>query len=314
MPPAIIDVHSHFMPLAVAQKTAFFRAGWSDIDRHLSLMDDCGIAQSVLLYPTSDAHINMNGWRNVCAEYNPAIANIVKAHKDRFLGAGILPVDEPKLFAQELKRIQDFEFTFISLASSYDGIYLDDHRFYQAFDFAGKNNMAIHVHPQILSPIGEERVKDPLLSPVLEYVFDVSVCIGKMMMSGTFLDYPNVKFIFAHYGGVLPMVKERFDNTYLMLRNRGFVKDLGKLPSEYFKNLYFDTSGSKSLASLNAALEITDGEHILYGSDFPANQNVAASINAVQKVNLDNQTISCILSKNSQALFLRQTRHPIAEF
>ncbi|OGX34642.1 MAG: hypothetical protein A3C36_00010 [Omnitrophica WOR_2 bacterium RIFCSPHIGHO2_02_FULL_52_10] len=314
MPPAIVDVHSHFMPPAVAQKTAFFKAGWSDIDRHLSLMDDCGIAQSVLLYPTSDAHIQMNGWRNVCAEYNPAIANIVKAHKDRFFGAGILPFDEPKLFAQELKRIQDFDFTVISLASSYEGIYLDDDRFHQIFEFAGKNNMVIHVHSQILNPIGEERVRDPLLSPVLEYVFDVSMCLGKMMMSGTFLAYPNVKFIFAHYGGVLPLVKERFDNTYQMLRSRGFVKDLGKLPSEYFKNLYFDTSGSKSLASLNAALEITDVGHILYGSDFPANQSVAASIDVVQKAGSDNRAMARILSENSRALFSRKARQPIAEF
>ena len=311
--PGIIDAHSHYMPPSVAQKTAFFRNGWSDVDRHLSVMDECGIAQSVLLYPTSDAHVNMRGWQNVCNEYNIAIANVVKAHKDRFLGAGILPVDQPELFNQELKRIQDFDFNVISLASSYDGIYLDDQRFYRVYDFAGKNNMIVHVHPQILNPIGEERVRDPLLSPVLEYVFDVSICIGKMMMSGTFLDFPGIKFIFAHYGGVLPLVKERFDNTYLMLRKRGFVKDLGKLPSEYFTNLYFDTSGSKSLASLNAALEITGSAHILFGSDFPANQNVAASIDFIQNLGSDNHVPRCILTDNSQALFLHKTRQSINE-
>ena len=138
--------------------------------------------------------------------------------------------------------------------------------------------MPVHVHAQIMNPIGEERVRDPLLTPVLEYVFDVSVCIGKMMMSGTFLKFPDVKFIFAHYGGVLPLVKERFDTTYSMLRRREFVKDLSKLPSAYFKNLYFDTSGSKSSASLACSLEVTDAGHILFGSDFPANQGVAEAI------------------------------------
>ena len=73
-----------------------------------------------------------------------------------------------------------------------------------------KKNLPIHVHPQIMNPIGEERVCDPLLTPVIEYVFDVTMCIGKLMMSGTFLKFPDVKFIFAHYGGVLPLVKERF--------------------------------------------------------------------------------------------------------
>ena len=41
-----------------------------------------------------------------------------------------------------------------------------------------------------MNPIGIERVHDPLLSPVLEYVFDVSMCIGKMMMSGVFDQAP----------------------------------------------------------------------------------------------------------------------------
>ena len=158
--------------------------------------------------------------------------------------------------------------------------------------------MPIHVHPQIMNPIGEERVKDPLLTPVLEYVFDVSVCIGKMMMSETFLKFPSVKFIFAHFGGVLPLVKDRFDNTYQMLRKRGFVKDIVKLPSEYFKNLYFDMSGSRSVSSLMCALELVSSSHILFGSDYPANQSVKESIAAVMNSPFDDDQKNDLMSSN----------------
>ena len=34
--------------------------------------------KSLLLYPTSDAHIQMGGWQNVCRVYNDGIAAIVK--------------------------------------------------------------------------------------------------------------------------------------------------------------------------------------------------------------------------------------------
>jgi predicted TIM-barrel fold metal-dependent hydrolase len=287
--PNIIDAHSHYMPPAVAENTAFFKVAWSDIDRQLSLMDECGIEKALLLYPTSDAHVNMGGWQKVCDAYNPAIAEILKAHEGRFIGAGILPVDCPELFNDELKRIKDLGLKVLTLASSYEGVYLDDERFYPVYEFARDNEMPVHVHPQIMNPIGEERVKDPLLTPVLEYVFDVSVCIGKMMMSGTFLEFPEVKFIFAHYGGVLPFVKERFDNTYMMLRRRNFVKDLTKLPGDYFRNLYFDMSGTKSNAALQAALEVVDPSHILFGSDFPANQNVRQSIAVVEDALLSDE-------------------------
>jgi predicted TIM-barrel fold metal-dependent hydrolase len=145
-------------------------------------------------------------------------------------------------------------------------------------------------------------VKDPLLTPVLQYVFDVSICIGKMMMGGTFLKYPHLKFIFAHYGGVLPIVKERFDNTYQMLRKRNFVKDLTKLPGDYFANLYFDTSGSRSPASLLCALEITDVSHILFGSDFPANQDLPGSVALIRDAELGLKEKTALFSGNAASL------------
>ncbi len=300
----IFDTHSHCIPPAVAQNTTFFKVFWSDADKQLQTMDAYAIEKALLLYPTSDAHLNMGGWSQVATVYNSELAKIVAKHRSRFLGAGILPVDDPQSILDELKRIQGFHFKAISLASSYDGEYLDSEMFFPVFEFAQKNKMVIHVHPQILNPIGEDRVRDPLLTPVLEYVLDVSVCIGKMMMSGVFLQFPDVKFIFAHYGGVLPIVKERFDTTYAMLRRRDYVKDLGRPPSEYFKNLYFDTSGSKSAASLMCALELADPSHILWGSDYPANQNIADSIATVSNSHLSESQKSSILADNFTALFL----------
>ncbi|MBI3315070.1 MAG: amidohydrolase, partial [Candidatus Omnitrophica bacterium] len=257
----VIDAHSHYMPPQVAQKTAFFKEHWSDADKQLCLMDEHHVDRALLVYPTSDAHLNMGGWEKLCSVYNFSIADLVKKYPDRFIGAGIIPADAPSAIARELKRVEDLGLKAISLASSYQGIYPDDALFEDVYAFARAKHFPIHVHPQIMDPIGEQRVRDPLLSPVLEYVFDVSMAIGKMMMSGVFLRHPDVNFIFAHYGGVLPIVKERFDSTYAMLRKRDFVKDLGKAPGEYFRNLYFDTSGSKSQASLLAVLEVTDVSH-----------------------------------------------------
>jgi aminocarboxymuconate-semialdehyde decarboxylase len=293
-----IDAHSHFMPPSVAQHTAFFKQFWSDFDLQLRLMDQHGIAQAVLLYPTSDAHIHMGGWKKLCEAYNQDIAALVHKHPDRFVGGGIIPADDPESIPAELKRIDQLGLRVLSLASSYNGRYLDDDMFLPVWEFARSKNIPVHVHPQIMNPIGEERLKDPLLSPVLEYVFDVSVAIGRMMMNGVFLKFPDVNFIFAHYGGVLPIVKERFDTTYQMLRRRNFVKDLTKLPSEYFKNLYFDMSGSKSPASFLAALEVVEPSHLVWGSDFPANQNFADSLAVITQSALSTQDQEAVKGGN----------------
>ncbi|MBU0468983.1 MAG: amidohydrolase, partial [Candidatus Omnitrophica bacterium] len=290
----IIDCHSHYMPKEVAQNTAFFKVAWSDVDRQLSAMDSNGIDKALLLYPTSDAHLKMNGWKNVCKIYNAEIAKVAKENNDRFIGAGIIPGDNEKDIIEELKSIHDLGFKVVSVASSYSGRYLDDEMYDCLFEYASKNDVCLHIHPQIINPIGEERVKDPLLSPVLEYVFDVSMSLGKLMMSGALLKYSDVKLIFAHYGGVLPFVAERFDNTYLMLRRRDFVKDLTKLPSQYFSNLYFDSSGCKSAGALACMLEVVEADHILFGSDYPANQNIQRSIEVIMEAQISDDQRSSI--------------------
>ncbi len=300
--PKIFDAQSHYMPPEVARHTSFYKVHWSDVDHHLSVMDQLGIEKSLLLYPTSDAHLQMGGWARLCQVYNLGISAVVKKHPDRFWGAGILPIGEPSQTAHVLNEYSELGLKAISLASSYDGKYLDDEMFDPVFEFAQKTGMPIHVHPQIINPIGEERVRDPLLSPVLEYVFDVTMCIGKMMMGGIFAKYPDVNFIFAHYGGILPFVKERFDNTYLMLRKREYVKDIGNLPGGIFHNLYFDTSGSASSSALLCALEVADASHILFATDFPANQNIPASISVVAAAALKDEDRYAILSRNLSRL------------
>ncbi len=293
----IIDAHSHCLPPEVARETTFFKIHWSDAEAQLRLMDRCGIERAVLLYPTSDAHLKM-GERRLCRVYNEGIASLVARHPDRFVGAGIVPVGDPDGIEEILRGFDGLPLRLVSLPSSVEGVYLDDERFFPVYEFAARRALPIHVHAQIRHPIGEDRVRDPLLTPVLEYVLDVSMSVGRMMMSGTFDRFPEVRFIFAHYGGVLPSVRERFDTTYRMLRDRGLVRDLGRVPTEILSRIYCDTSGSASVASLLGALELVDPTHIVYGSDIPANRDPAAGASAVESAPIPDEDKQNILRGN----------------
>ncbi|MFC1703693.1 amidohydrolase family protein [Candidatus Omnitrophota bacterium] len=297
----IWDSHNHWMPPEVAENTTFFKVHWSDSDVVLKALDSAGIEKAVLLYPTSDAHLNMSGWSKLCAVYNQAIAEKVKAHADRFIGAGILPVDKPETMVDELDRIKNLGLSALSLGSSYDGKFLDDEMFLPVFEKAEKAKLPIFVHSQIINPIGFERVKDPLLMPVLEYVFDVTMSAGKLMMSGIYSKFPDLKFIFAHFAGVLPFVADRFDATYSMLRMRNIVKDLGKMPTEILKNIFVDTSGTKSKMQLQIALEFFGPERIMWGSDFPAKRDLDKSIATVKALDVNAQ--KAVLSETIQSIF-----------
>jgi len=58
----------------------------------------------------------------------------------------------------------------------------------------------------------------------------------------------------------------------------------------------FDTGGSKSAASLLGALEVTDAKHILFGSDFPANQNFQEAVSVINESALSGEDKQSILT------------------
>jgi len=300
----LIDAHSHWLPDEIITNSHFFHKGWGDIEAQLKMMDEAGIQRAVLSYPTTDAHLKLGSISQVAHIYNDQVGQILKRFGDRFIGAAILPVDNSVDMVEELKRVTgELGFKAISLASSYNGIYLDDRMFLPVYNYAQENNLPIFVHSQIINPIGYERVKDPLLTPVIEYVFDTTISVGKLLMSDILRQYPKVKFIFAHFGGAICYLKQRFDSTYQMLRGMNFVKDLQGLPSDYFKNIYVDTSGDTTKANFLLALELMGPKRILWGSDWPAKSDVASGIKAVNDLDISQEEKQNILGSNLNRMF-----------
>lgn len=296
--PLIWDAHTHWLPPEVAEHTTFYQRGWSDIDLLLKTLDEGGIEKAVLLYPSSDAHLNGGGWSTLCDVYNRGIARKLKEYPDRLLGAGILPMDRPSEMVREIDKIQDLGLNGLSVASSHEGMYLDADSFLPIWEKAEQEGLPIFVHSQTINPIGFDRVKDPLLMPAVEYLFDITMCAGAMMMSGVFNRRKGLKVVFAHFAGVVPFLADRFDSTYSMLRSREMVKDLGNLPSEILKNVFVDISGVKSISLLNMALEFFGPRRVIWGSDFPAQKNPAESIKALDRLDIQRDEKEHILGKN----------------
>lgn len=299
----IIDSHAHWLPEEIINNAHFFSQAWGDIEAQLKIMDEAGIEKAVLTYPTSDAHLKLKGQGEVARIYNDNVAKIIQRYPDKFIGTAILPVGNPKEAFSELKRAkEELGFNALSLASSYNGIYLDDEMFLPIYRKAQQENIPIFVHSQIVNPIGYERVQDPLLTPVIEYVFDTTICIGKLLVSGIFREFPEVKFIFAHFGGAIPFLQHRFDATYQMLRGINFVKDLQANPTAYLKNIYVDTGGDKIKTNFLLALELLGPTHVLWGSDWPAKKDIRSAIQAVKDLDISQEDKENILGSNLEKI------------
>ena len=300
----IIDSHSHYLPEEIGKNASFYPPIWMNAEALLKSMEEAGVAKSVLIYPTTDAAQKIGDEEKHARLYNDGLAKIVKRYPAKLIGLGILPVFDKDKMVYETKRMQqELGLRGISLACSFNGVYLDDERLFSVYEEAQKNKMPIFVHSQTQNPLGFERIKDPLLTPVIEYIFDMTMCFGKLMTSDVFNRFPELKFVFSHFAGALPFIKDRFDNVYTMLRLYNVVKDLKQLPSEFFKKIYVDTSGISSEAILNLGMDMFSEDNILWGSDYPANKDIKSSMQSIDNLKITEKQKQKVLGDNGKSLF-----------
>ncbi len=293
----LADSHIHLIPEELSSQTTFYKGIWANKDKLYEFLDSSKIDKALLVYPSTDAHLKLGGFKRVSEIYNRELEKILKENS-KIIAACLVDVENLNNISRELAQLRRRGFRAINLASSYDGEFIVD-KLFPLFEAAENHGLPIFIHAQTINPIGYDRVKDPLLTPVLEYSLDTSIFLGLLMMQGV-LDKFKVKFILASLGGVVPFLKDRFDRVYTMLRKREIVKDLGRLPSEILKEVYVDTSGA-SVGNIKLALDLFGQDHILWGSDYPVNSDVGDSLRALDE--LGSQTREKITYKNLTGLF-----------
>lgn len=295
----LCDSHIHFIPQEISVYTAFYKGVWADKDKLYSFLDQNNIDKALLVYPSTDAHLKLESLSKVAEIYNSHLEKIIKENP-KIIGAAILDVESIRNWPREIEGLKKRGFKALSIPSSENGKFLVN-EMRPMFETIQNYDMPIFVHPQTINPIGFERVKDPLLMPVLEYSFDISMFLGLLMMEGILQKY-NVKFIFSSLSGIVPFLSSRFDRVYEMLRKREIVKDLGQNPTQIFKNVYVDTSGA-SLNNIKMAMELFGSDKLLWGSDYPVCGNVENNLRIID--NLDYEIQQKLKFKNFNNLFSR---------
>jgi predicted TIM-barrel fold metal-dependent hydrolase len=292
----IYDAHIHFIPKEISEFSSFYKGVWADKSKLFSYLEQNNIEKALVTYPSTDAHFKL-GEEKVCQIYNKAQQELSRQNP-KLITAGLINPEEKKSIPSQVKKLAEGGFKALNLSSSYQGRFLLT-ELAPLFEAAQEYNLPIFVHPQTINPIGFERVTDPLLMPVLEYSFDLSMFMG-LLMTEKVLQKFQVNFIFSSLGGVIPFLKSRFDRVYKMLRKRQIVKDLGDNPSKILQKVYVDTSGA-DLENIKIALDFFGPGHLLWGSDYPVNP--PADKNLKELNNLGAEVKDKITRKNFSNLF-----------
>src|SRR4029079_1296 len=102
---------------------------------------------------------------------------------------------------------------------------------------------------------------------VIEVPHDTTRTVTSLLLSGSFARYRDIKWIFSHAGGTIPMMAGRIDAFYS--RN---PKAKEFAPDGIFAELarqYYDTANATSVPAMAALLKLVKPSQITYGTDYP---------------------------------------------
>jgi len=299
----VIDAHFHILPEAVYRSASFYNESWGGVEGHLRAMDEADVGTAVASYPTTDFHAK-SGLSEIRASrvYNEAMKKISDESGGRIKYLAALPITETDEMLAEARRAADVGAVGLSLPTNRMGTYPDGQALHPFFAEVERMGLPVFFHPTTQTPFGHGELRHPLITPVFQYAFDTTLCLAKVVDAGLLDMYPKLKLVFASFGGAMPFFAGRYDRTYRMLLGRGIVKDAGADPGEILRKVYVDTSGTDSPAILRLALEVFGEDRVLWGSDFPANRDILASINAVCDLGIGGPAVEKIMGGNLDSL------------
>lgn len=241
-----------------------------DMTRRLAAMDQQAVDMEVL-------SINPN-WYNkdrdlagqVVKIQNEKLAELCASKSDRFAGFASLTLQAPDLAVQELETaVKKQGLKGAAIGGNVDGTAFSDPKFHPVWAKAEELGASLFIHPQGVPELNKQLAGNGWLTNAVAFPLETSTALAHMIFEGTFDRFPKLKVIAAHGGGFLPSYADRSDHACLV--NPGGCNPdikLMKQPTEYLKQIYFDSLVFTPEALRHLAAQVGVGQIVL-GSDYP---------------------------------------------
>ena len=236
-------------------------------------MDAAGIDIQVISHaPSAIQQLNAETSVEVAIAANDRLKQAVDKHPDRFAAFAALPTPDPEAAADELERtVKEYGFKGAMIHGRTQGFFHDDPKFGPIFERAQALDVPIYLHPGPPHPAVVEAyygdfVQDfPwLVSAAWGYTIDTANQAMRMVLSGLFDRYPDLKIILGHLGEGLPFMLDRMDEAF---------KRAGSKPMEFKKtfcdHFYVTTSGFFSTPALLCTVLEMGIDRVLFSVDWP---------------------------------------------
>jgi len=300
----IIDCHAHATPMEYAEllerETGLksrSQGFWNESER-LREMDKRGIDIQLLHFtPGPPFYQNPELSIRLARATNDALANICRKRPERFRAFAVVPLDRPQWAVPELERAVELGLRGVTIGSNVLGKTPDDPAFEEVLAKIDQLALPIFIHPT-------ERDDFPpawrhfRLDHYIGWPADTAVSVAKMICSGMFDRFKNIKLLLSHLGGPIPSMLGRIDRSF-----RDGKCD--KRPSAYFKTFYFDTAGPATAPGVECAAKLFGADQLVFGTDLPWGQEgdyVERALESVEKADLAPEKKELIYHTNARRL------------
>ena len=272
----LIDVHHHFVPpfyvsdhrehiaAAAGGRTHPAYLTWT-VERAIEAMDKNGVATAVLSLTTPGVWFGEARMAEQLArKVNEYAAELVRTHPGRFGFFAVVPLPDIEGSLHEIEyALSSLKADGIGLMTSYEDKWLGDPRYGPVFEELNRRKAVVFVHPTTGLCC---RTLLPDVNPImLEIPQDTTRAVTNLLFSGSFTKFKDIRFVFPHAGGSVPMMVNRM--------HQYGPRDAGeKLPNgiEYeLRRLYYDIAGMAYQSPIAALTSLVPSSQILFGSDNP---------------------------------------------
>ena len=271
----IVDFQHHFVPVELAARKGFapgerrnlieegvpkftLHDKLYDVAGQLRDMDEAGIDMAVL-----SCNLGWDAPLDDCRLINEQIAEIQDQHPDRFAGLAHAPVLEESGLREIDRAVKELGLRGATIAAQVNGLPLDAPALVPFYRKACALDLAVFVHPAQL-PGGYALLREYDLARIIGREIDLQVAVTRVIAGRVLEEMPDLKLVFAHFGGGIAAVKER------LAAKSGRFGTLRRPFEESFDRLYFDAAGFEGgPVALRCALEGIRPDRLVFATDYP---------------------------------------------
>lgn len=211
-------------------------------------------------------HIPAQDGLTVSKLLNDHIASVVQKNPKRFVGLGTVPLQDPKLAAQEARRcIDQLGLKGFQIGSHVNDWNLSDESLFPFYEACEAMNAALFVHPWDMR--GQDKMQKYWLPWLVGMPMESALAISSMIFGGVFKRFPKLRVAFAHGGGAFPFTLGRIQHGFDSRPDLCAV-DNSTPPKDYVGHFYLDSLVHDEKA-LKYLVDMFGHEKVCLGSDYP---------------------------------------------